>query len=153
MSLRASRLERGLTVCLALLLAGCGSKGTISGMVTYQGKPIPSGNVTFFPANGAPVVATISDGKYTAEKVAAGPARVAVVSISGDPGGSSAAGRMMDAKPPPDAPMPEEARKVFEGKGRIKKGIRIPANYSDPDKSGLTCTVTGGSQTHDIDLK
>jgi hypothetical protein len=31
--------------------------------------------------------------------------------------------------------------------------VKIPDEYSDPDKSGLTHKVTGGSQNKDIDLK
>jgi hypothetical protein len=31
--------------------------------------------------------------------------------------------------------------------------VPIPASYKDPEKSGLTYTVTGGTQTHDIELK
>jgi hypothetical protein len=143
------RLGRGLIVCLVLLTAGCGSRGTVSGTVTYKGAPIPSGNVTFVPEKGGAVTAVIEDGKYTAENVPAGPATIAVTSVAGNARSAFMSKRMT---PPKDAPIPPEARKAFEG-GQGKKGIEIPERYNDPNQSGLTCTVRGGPQTHDIDLK
>ncbi len=145
----ARRLGRSLAVGLALLLAGCNSRGTVSGTVTYQGKPVPSGNVLFVPEHGPTVSAVIDDGKYTAEKVPAGPAKVAVTSA----GVEVSSGFVKQMQPPKDAPIPPEARKAMEAGAPIKKGIDLPANYADPDRSGLTCTITGGAQTHNIDLK
>jgi hypothetical protein len=136
-------------VCLALLLAGCSSTGTVSGTVSYKGKPVPAGSVLFVPAHGPAVTAVIDDGKYTAEKVAAGPAKIAVTSFSLE----APAGFVQHMQPPKDAPIPPEARKALEAGAQIKKGIKVPEDYADPDKSGLTYTVTGGAQTHDIDLK
>jgi hypothetical protein len=146
----AARLARGLTVCLFLLSAGCGSKGTITGTVSYQGKPLPSGSVMFVPQTGTPVTATIDDGKYTVEKVPTGPAKIGVTSVNFDAPSGQMAQMMM---PPKDAPIPPEARKAMEARGQGKKGIKIPENYGDPEKSGLTHTVTGGQQVHDIPLK
>jgi hypothetical protein len=37
--------------------------------------------------------------------------------------------------------------------GEGKKGVKIPDNYADAQKSTLTYTVVGGEQTHNIDLK
>jgi len=43
--------------------------------------------------------------------------------------------------------------KVFE-RGRIPEGaVKIPDKYSDAEKSGLTYTVKGGSQSYDIPLQ
>jgi hypothetical protein len=145
----APRWGGGLAVCLALLVAGCSSRGTVSGTVTYQGKPLPSGTVTFIPERGPAVTAVIDEGKYTAEKVAAGPAKVAVASVSVE----VPPGFVKHMQPPKDAPIPPEARKALEAGAQIKKGVKLPENYADPDKSGLTYTVTGGPQTYDIDLK
>jgi len=69
-------------VGVTLLAAGCGSKATITGTVTYQGKPIPQGYIVFYPDSGArPVNAPIIDGKYTAEQVPTGPAKVSITSL------------------------------------------------------------------------
>ena len=35
----------------------------------------------------------------------------------------------------------------------MKSAKKIPGMYADPESSGLTYTVTGGNQTHDIVLK
>jgi hypothetical protein len=145
----AGRLRRGLAVCLALLVAGCSSRGTVSGTVTYRGKPVPSGNVTFVPERGPAVTAVIDGGKYTAENVPAGPAKVAVTSVSVE----VSSGFAKHMQPPKDAPIPPEARQALEAGAQIKKGIDLPANYADPDKSGLSLKVTGGPQAHNIDLK
>ncbi len=149
--------------CLSLLLSGllvaavgCGAKGTITGTVTYKGTPIPTGTIMFVPDNGSPSVTTaITDGKYTAEKVAAGPAKIGITSTFVDPHSISPMQKMMQkgkGGPPPEAP--EAARKAFEaGAQASKKGIKIPDEFANPDTSKETYTVKGGSQVHDIDLK
>lgn len=62
---------------LALSLAGCGNglnRQAVSGTVTYKGKPIVRGTVTFAPVEGgaAPVhvSAPIEDGKFSVPKEA-----------------------------------------------------------------------------------
>jgi len=60
-----------LTISLAALCAGCGGQRTynISGTVTFQGKPVPAGQIVFEPDasagnNGPPAFAKIKDGHY-----------------------------------------------------------------------------------------
>src|SRR4051794_18548545 len=50
---------------------GCGGSGSVSGSVTYDGKPLPGGNVAFVSAQGGPTLsATIdSGGNYTIGKI------------------------------------------------------------------------------------
>jgi hypothetical protein len=96
------------------------------------------------------VSAPINDGKYSADKVPTGPAKIAVTSFIVDPAVDPKLGRRV--APPKDAPIPPEVRKSFEGGGEGKKGIKIPVEYGDPAKSGLTYTVESGQQTHDIKL-
>jgi hypothetical protein len=60
-------LNLGLT---ALLLAGCSSSGPptydVSGAVTWNGNPLPQGDILFVPldGNGVPDAGKIVDGKY-----------------------------------------------------------------------------------------
>ena len=64
--------------------------------------------------------------------------------------------------PPPKIPMPP-ADKIPEGVDpsklpggsppQVKKYVKIPANYADVDKSGLTHPVTKGAQDWDIKSK
>ena len=61
------RLRVGLFVCL---LFGCGAAGPktaiVRGTVTYKGKPVPNGTVTFIPASGHHATGDIRpDGSYT----------------------------------------------------------------------------------------
>ncbi|MCI0457764.1 MAG: HEAT repeat domain-containing protein, partial [Gemmataceae bacterium] len=53
--------------------------GRVSGRVTYKGKPLPGGAITFVSAGGLVAGALIdSDGRYQADRVPVGEARIAV---------------------------------------------------------------------------
>ncbi len=64
----------GMLVLGMLLIAGCGAEKssdvyTVSGEITYDGKPLPKGNISFEPdaskSNQGPgATAEITDGKY-----------------------------------------------------------------------------------------
>lgn len=64
----------GMLAVAMLLLAGCGAEKTsdvfsVSGNITYDGKPIPKGNISFAPDasqnnQGPGASAEIKDGKY-----------------------------------------------------------------------------------------
>jgi hypothetical protein len=140
---------------LGLLIAGCGSNGTISGKVLYQGKPLPGGTVTFVTGKGAVSCPISAEGNYTIEKVPAGEVKIAVVgaemSKSGEvrmAGEAVRSGKVKMEQLPPDIKKKLESSSTASG-----QPIWIPANYADFEKSGLTCTVTGSKQTHDIELK
>jgi len=65
----------GFVGALALFAAGCGSRSgvdlfSLSGSVTFDGKPVPAGTVTFEPDSakgnrGPGAVAQIKDGRYS----------------------------------------------------------------------------------------
>jgi len=138
----------------ALLLAGCSpSQGTITGKITYQGKPLPVGTVTFVPAQGGHAVTSdIQDGEYKVTKVPVGLVKIAVTTPSQAP-----PPQFLETKMAIPAELLEKAR---PGKSsddpakapQAKKPVPIPTKFSDPDKSGLTYTVKGGSQVFNIDL-
>lgn len=70
---------------VALLMTGCGggSQGvTVSGTVTYDGKPVPQGSITFAPADGkgASVGGEIRNGQFTVTGV---PPGEKIVSVTG----------------------------------------------------------------------
>jgi hypothetical protein len=150
----ATRPARWLLPALAALLfaAGCGkSGGTITGTVTYKGQALKGGMVVFTPADGGnPISAEIQpDGTYTIEKVPVGAAKVSVQTayLKPVPGG---AGRGYG--PPPDAPN-EAGYKPPDPSGTKDKYTAIPSQYEEAATSGLTYTVTSGSQKHDITLE
>ncbi len=91
-----------LILCVAALLAGCSvgdaqQRFRVSGKVTFDGKPVPHGEVLFTPDGsqsnaGAQGIATIENGHYDtqgsrAPGVAGGPTVVRVTALS-DPKGT-----------------------------------------------------------------
>jgi len=140
------RVKAWLAVMLLSALPGCGSgkaTATVTGTVTYQGKPLPAGKVSFFGPGGQVASGLIGDdGSYEISNAPLGLVKVAVST--------------------PLPPPPEIIKAAKEGKRRFGKGnpisvdtntVSIPAKYNDPAKSGLSLTVTEGSQPFLIELK
>jgi hypothetical protein len=125
------------------LAAGCGKpKGSVSGKVTYQGKPLTAGFVLFTPEKGSVVDARIdNEGNYRAENIPVGTAKI---SVRADAGVNTEALRNMSN--PRD---PSEMAKAMIPQSRAPD----LGNYKDPEKSGLTYDVKKGPQEHDIELK
>lgn len=157
----------GLFVCsLGLFVVGCGSKGTVSGKVLYQGKPLHAGVVTFFPSSGGGSFTgrIQADGSYRVEKVTPGQAKIAIVPPT-PVAAASGRGRMppgmAEAVKSGKIKLSDEARaKMMPGQKKAVESLSsstepeaIPQQYSDAAKSGLECRVNGGYQTHDIELK
>lgn len=158
---RGLGLPFSLIVSLLLLLllsAGCSSKGSVTGKVLYQGKPLPGGTVTFFCGSRGTFTSPIKeDGTYSVDKVRAGDAKIGVENQSLNrnrgaipkmPGGYKEKFKSM-------IPEDVDASEMMPGFASSLPGkyVPIPEHYSDPEKSGLTYTVTGGQQSHDIELK
>lgn len=123
-----------LALTCAVLAAGCGGGSDrpalvrVSGVVTYNGKPLPNGSVTFHPADpqkGRPGQATIgSDGTFNPSTFAPGDGLMAgSYSIS-------------VASTEPNT----EALEKDKGTGIGGKSA-IPEKYSDPATSGLRETI------------
>jgi hypothetical protein len=160
------RRSAGLLAVAALLgAAGCKSYGDVSGKVTYKGQPLKGGTVTFTtPGKGSVSAPIAEDGSYTAARVPAGEARIAVETKSVGPPAQTKGPAAFKRGPPKLRPpkdkdlesMPKDAHAPMSGdlpKADYKRFVPVPEQYADPEKSGLTFTVTGGPQTHDIDLK
>jgi hypothetical protein len=146
---------RGWLLLLAVC-AGCSSssQGTISGKVTYQGKPVPAGTVVFVPqVQGGSFVAHIRDGEYKVENCPVGPAKIAVST----PANTDPMKRMMGSKMKRPPEIEEKLGRGGSADGSSSSptdapAVSIPPRYQDPEKSGLSYTVTSGSQVHDIDI-
>jgi len=138
------RLGRFLLLPLVLALAGCGKgQATVSGKVAFNGQPLPSGTVAFLGEDGRAYTGVIgADGTYTLEKVSPGPMKISVQTPP-PPSGKPV------VQPPPGA----SSMPGMDMRNREVKTVAIPRKYEDPNTSGLTYTVTSGSQTHDIELK
>lgn len=141
-------------VLLALIGCGGGNKvGTVSGKVTYKGEALRGGTLAFVPKNAGGVVATIDpEGNYTVTNVPVGEAKITVQTFPATGGPPAMKGKA----PPkmPQAPADQKMPDLYDFAGKAKKGhMKIPEKYGDPEKSGLTYTVSAGSQTHNIKLE
>src|SRR5262245_37037773 len=136
----------GFVVLLALALSGCGQrKGKVTGKVSYKGEAVPFGTVAFYGKGDAVSSAPIGpDGTYTATGVPLGEVKVTV------------------STPAPVDPAAVEKQKknpmvvrkgVIDDLKKIEKIVSVPRKYSLPGTSGLSLTVTEGSQPFDIPLK
>jgi hypothetical protein len=125
------------------MISGCGvPKGNVSGKVTYQGKPLPSGTIVFLGPDDRPVNSSIGgDGSYQVQGVTVGTARITVET----PWEFAKAQRKNAPKLPPDAPPMANSMMI--------QAIEIPKKYGDPQQSGVTYDVQKGAQVHDIDLE
>src|SRR5438105_417363 len=105
------RPKAGLVFLLLLAIPGCGggrTTTTVTGTVSYQGKPLPVGTVRFYGSNDQVASGLIGDdGSYEAKDVPLGLVKVAVTT------------------PPP--PPPEIVKAAKEGKRRFDRGNPISA--------------------------
>ena len=100
-------------------------KSSVTGKVTYKGKPLADGSVTLVSDGGVIVVALIeADGTYKAEGVKPGVYKVTI-------------------NPPIAAGGEEKKAKI----------VKIPEKFKRIKTTPLTYTVVEGRQNHDIDLQ
>lgn len=150
-------------VVMALVMVGvfgCApATGSISGTVTYQGKPLPHGRVTFVCADGTVVSGKIaSDGSYTIPQAPVGRAKVAVrcleeampTLVLADPSELPGAKGTGSSTNVPRTPMMVPSALKPKSKPTV---FRIPDHYQEAEKSGLTYEIQQGNQTHNIKLE
>jgi hypothetical protein len=159
-----STLKRTSGLCvLALFLlvgtSGCLKSGKITGKVTYDGKPVTVGIVSFHPDKGKAVETEIAeDGTFTLEKVPAGPGTFTVsTSAQAKERKNLRQGMQMPGggKGPPGGMAKELEEMQEENKkrlARLEKMVEVPEKYSKKEESGQTYTATSGEQEHNIDL-
>jgi hypothetical protein len=136
---RVPQCRRPLVFLVVLAVIGCENKtvGEITGTVTYQGQPLPTGTVSFWDSNNQCLAsAPLFEGKYTAPvKVPVGAVKITVTT----PGNSSGSRRT------------NMVRK--NKRGEKISVIPIPAKYGNAEQSGLTYTVKPGANTYNIELQ
>jgi hypothetical protein len=127
------------TVLVSFLAAGCGgaNTGAVSGTVTYKGKPVENGVVTFWGADNRAAFSPLENGTYRIADAPVGPVKITVQAD-------------LPAEEFEDAPLTPQTKKV--PKKRPPPAVKPPSKYADPEKSGLTFTVQPGSQEHNIAL-
>jgi hypothetical protein len=180
---RRGTLAPALWLGSVVLIVGCaGGKGDVTGKVSYDGKTLKGGTVTFAPADGeGPSFSGSIDenGTYTVPNVAAGEYKVCVEteSLKGPAGAGGGAGGPPGMKSskggggPPGIGTPDlskvkdkgmagrELPEGYKGDGlaiirdNAKRYTPIPTDYANPKTTTVTYKVSSGSQTFDIDLK
>ena len=130
-----------LSLMLSFLTIGCGDSGppkaSVTGKVTFEGKPVTKGTVTFLaidPKGRNATGAIGPDGSYTLQTETAGDG-----ALLGDyvVGISARDDEVLDYTPP--KPIPPK--------------YLVPAKYEDPKTSELKATVKSGSNSFPFDLK
>ena len=144
-------------VCL-LLTAGCSpDRSTVSGTVTYQGKNVPDGTISFLTA-GRVFEGEIRDGAYEIQGIPPGEAIVTIIRL--------------DPKQPDPYKTLTKVRQHMAEKGGTdarevdpnvvvdpqqlaflqKKRHMLPVAYSVPETSDLRCMVSGDRSVCNIEL-
>lgn len=132
---------------LALML-GCSDSGlrSVRGTVTFDGKPIPTGSVRFFPLEGGrPAIGQIqSDGSYQLSTMQPGDgAKLGQYQVAIEAIESAATG-------PAPSSLDEEMQ--LGGTGNTSVTYLLPLEYSSHKSSGLTAVVEDRENTIDFDL-
>jgi hypothetical protein len=126
-------------------IAGCDGKvATVTGKVTFQGKPIVFGTVSIIGPDGMTQSGPIQpDGSFSVPGVGVGEGKVAVTSLKppdgtdgkAKRGGRDAGGHDDERAMPPEAAAPADV---------LKNWFPIPPKYGDHKQSGLTIPVGDG---------
>lgn len=150
---RVRGLGLALFAAAILAFAGCAHPtGTVKGKVTYSGKVVKGGSITFVSTEGHPSVSGSikEDGTYIVEKVPAGSAKVCVETESLNPAKRTST-KFTKYGPPPGQEGPEGFK---SGGGEDTKNfVKIPASYSNPETTTLSLTVSSGEQEFNVELK
>ena len=119
----------GLVLLLAVLPLGCSRRGTVSGQVLFNGKPLPGGTVKFNPVDTRynPATATIDESGNYQVTVPVGEARISV---------DNRALKHEDAGPIGIAPPPTEK----EGKAARRGPGGPPGSRGEGPPPGVTVT-------------
>ena len=145
-----------VALVLGLLTIGCGaSTGEISGKVCLKGKQLTDRNVMVqfvHPTKGTFTSSLNSDGTYTVSDVPLGEVKIAVSVMRNTKRLSRSVAKIAKKLSPEKQAELDKSAPTLLGFDAAPPPP-IPQHYHDPEKSGLTYTVTGGAQTHDIDLK
>jgi hypothetical protein len=131
-------LGRPVALLVILVSLGCSNQprtGVVTGVVRFRGSELTGGTVTFMGPNGQSGAGRIRpDGRYEVPNAPLGENKIAV-----------------DTPPPEGTTDPTNLANPPQAPEQLEY-FKLPAQYSDPNQSGLRTTVKDGKQTHNIDL-
>jgi hypothetical protein len=130
-------------------MTGCGRpSGSVTGTVTFQGRPLDNGSVILYCQDQQIIHGPIGpDGAYAIPDVPRGPARV-TVRVAGRQREQWLRGQRTRTPPVINGPVIPASRPP----DKESRTWSIPERYSVPEESGLTVTVEGGVTAFDIRL-
>jgi hypothetical protein len=132
------RIHALALLILIAALPGCSRTATVGGHVRYKGRPVLSGSVIVLNADGTAESGVIyPDGTYTVKGVKKGPVRLGV--FSPDPAKAHSILKTAD-------------KDHHAGPGNSPGWFPIPADFGNPEKSGLGCEVTTSRFPFDIEM-
>ena len=131
-------------------VAGCGDgTATVSGQVSYRGRPVTSGSIIMVNPDGTAESGVIQpDATYSVDGVQKGRVKIGV--LSPDPAHARSILRA-------DENRAKANRKHTKAKAPVRaKDVAwfpLPHDLGDPAKSGLECDVTASRVNYDITVK
>lgn len=134
-----------LVIVLAFFFSGP-KRATVSGRITFQGKPVIWGSVVLVGPDGRCAAGRIEqDGTYRVENASTGAVTVGV--ISRDPLVQNWATNLKSTRNRPTA-------KLFSAKPPVDRNrwFPLPAHFEEPASSGVTLSIKGGTNETDITL-
>lgn len=161
---------------LGVLVPGCARPiGTVSGKITFEGKPLKGGTIGFQSTEERESFATSinEDGSYAITNLKGGSYKVTVDTSNLKPPSSgpvvssgpktNPSGAKKDevgkdkGKPPADAPIPEGYKASGPAGAKLaenaKRYVQIPSKYAKAETTDFSFTFKGGTETFDIELK
>ena len=135
---------------LLLLSLGCNSNadiGSVTGVVTFNGKAVPEGTITFYPdAGGRPATGKLQpDGSYELSTASPGDgALIGEYKVAIE-------AKQVTGGAPVHSSLQEEIANPGGG-GPSKVTWLVPEKYASAANSDLTATVTGGDNNIDFKL-
>jgi hypothetical protein len=116
----------------------------VTGKVTYRGRPVVYGTVTFHRLGGRTAYSGVirPDGSYTVEGLPPAPFTITVISRHPSKGRSIAR-----------APAGGNPDQAAAAESLVKSWFRLPKRYETSDTSGLTLDVDSNRVRYDINLE
>jgi len=141
-------------------MAGCGSKGSLTGKVTYNNNPLPKGStITFISKSDRAFVTDVKadDGSYSIDGLPPGDYKVTVKPyaaptvgsqnpMGGKPGGKKDKSSMGPSEGQTDVIKPPEGIFAPITGGDNKAKFQIPTRYLDKDSTTVSVSVKAGKQ-------